>query len=89
MVFFVTLTNILNPFLNTSTIYFISTIFLLSNFVAILSSFPVYQTEEGKTKLNMFFKSSEKIQLTKVRIRVASGSRGPRRGFIFVFSHDK
>ncbi|KAL8625230.1 hypothetical protein ACOMHN_029988 [Nucella lapillus] len=47
-----------------------------------------YVTEEGKTKVNMFFKSSEMVQVTKVRIKVASGGRGPRRGFIFVFNLD-
>lgn len=30
-----------------------------------------YITEEGKTKVNMFFKSSEMIQLTKVRLKVS------------------
>lgn len=29
-----------------------------------------YVTEEGKTKVNMFFKSSEMIQITKIRIKV-------------------
>nr|KAG5696025.1 hypothetical protein BaRGS_013931 [Batillaria attramentaria] len=47
-----------------------------------------YVTEEGKTKVNMFFKSTEMIQLTKVRIKAVSGSRGPRRGLIFVFNDD-
>ena len=32
-----------------------------------------YMTEEGKTKVNMFFKSNEMVQVTKVRIKV-SGS---------------
>ncbi|KAK7482310.1 hypothetical protein BaRGS_00026438, partial [Batillaria attramentaria] len=36
----------------------------------------------------MFFKSTEMIQLTKVRIKAVSGSRGPRRGLIFVFNDD-
>ncbi|PVD39043.1 hypothetical protein C0Q70_01670 [Pomacea canaliculata] len=48
-----------------------------------------YITEEGKTKVNMFFKSSEMIQLTKVRLKVVPGSRGPRRGLIFVFNTDQ
>ncbi|XP_076459760.1 zinc finger ZZ-type and EF-hand domain-containing protein 1-like isoform X2 [Babylonia areolata] len=48
-----------------------------------------YVTEEGKTKVNMFFKSSDMIQITKVRIKVASGGRGPRRGLVFVFNLDK
>ncbi|KAK7112606.1 zinc finger ZZ-type and EF-hand domain-containing protein 1-like isoform X2 [Littorina saxatilis] len=47
-----------------------------------------YVTEEGKTKVNMFFKSSEMIQITKIRIKVASGGRGPRRGLVSVFNID-
>ena len=31
---------------------------------------PAYVTEEGKMKVNMFFKSAEYVQLTKIRIKV-------------------
>ncbi|KAL3875978.1 hypothetical protein ACJMK2_033871 [Sinanodonta woodiana] len=46
---------------------------------------PVYVSEEGKTKVNMFFKSSEYIQLTKIRIKVAPGVKGAKRGLVFVY----
>ena len=38
-----------------------------------VSVLAAYMTEEGKTKVNMFFKSNEMVQVTKVRIKV-SGS---------------
>ncbi|XP_041364980.1 zinc finger ZZ-type and EF-hand domain-containing protein 1-like [Gigantopelta aegis] len=53
------------------------------------TTFPMYLSEEGKTKVNMFFKSSETIQLIKLRIKAVSGSRGPRRGLVFVFRESK
>ncbi|XP_011420402.3 zinc finger ZZ-type and EF-hand domain-containing protein 1 isoform X2 [Magallana gigas] len=47
-----------------------------------------YLTSDGNTKVNMVFKSSETIQLSKLRIRVASGGKGARRGMVFVFKDD-
>ncbi|XP_059146557.1 zinc finger ZZ-type and EF-hand domain-containing protein 1-like isoform X2 [Physella acuta] len=46
----------------------------------------VYLTENGKTKCTMIFKAEENIQLTKVRIQVASGNKGPKYGLIFVYN---
>ncbi|XP_071105472.1 zinc finger ZZ-type and EF-hand domain-containing protein 1-like isoform X1 [Haliotis cracherodii] len=48
-----------------------------------------YLSEEGKTKVNMFFKAQENIQLTKLRIKITPGGRGPRRGLVFVFRESK
>ncbi|KAL5009613.1 hypothetical protein ScPMuIL_011918 [Solemya velum] len=48
-----------------------------------------YFTEEGKTKVNMFFKSTEYIQVTKFRVKVVPGVRGPRRGLVFVYRDSK
>ena len=36
-----------------------------------LFPFSAYITEEGKTKVNIFFKSTEFIQVTKIRIKVS------------------
>ncbi|XP_061181596.1 zinc finger ZZ-type and EF-hand domain-containing protein 1-like [Saccostrea echinata] len=47
-----------------------------------------YLTSDGNTKVNMVFKSTETIQLSKLRIRVASGGKGARRGMVFVFKDD-
>ncbi|XP_078317573.1 zinc finger ZZ-type and EF-hand domain-containing protein 1-like isoform X2 [Crassostrea virginica] len=47
-----------------------------------------YLTSDGNTKVNMVFKSSETIQLSKLRIRVAAGGKGAKRGMVFVFKDD-
>ncbi|XP_064626439.1 zinc finger ZZ-type and EF-hand domain-containing protein 1-like isoform X2 [Lineus longissimus] len=44
-----------------------------------------YQTKEGKTKVNMFFKGQNDIQVVRVQIKVEKGSRGPKSGMIFVY----
>ena len=36
----------------------------------LLPDFAAYVTEDGKTKVNMFFKGQDHIQITKVRIKV-------------------
>ncbi|KAH9489895.1 Zinc finger ZZ-type and EF-hand domain-containing protein 1 [Bulinus truncatus] len=50
------------------------------------SSNRIYFTDEGKTKCTMIFKSEENVQLTKVRIQVSSGVKGPKHGLIFVYN---
>lgn len=40
---------------------------------------------DGKTKVNMFFKATDFIQLTKIHIMVDKGAKGPRRGLVFVY----
>ncbi|CAC5406051.1 unnamed protein product [Mytilus coruscus] len=52
------------------------------------TSLPVeafYTTEEGKTKCNIIFKSTEFIQITRIRLKNAQGSKGVRRGLLFVY----
>ncbi|CAH1794732.1 unnamed protein product [Owenia fusiformis] len=44
-----------------------------------------YLTADGKTKVNMFFKGADHFQLTKVRIKVDKGPKGPQCGLIFVY----
>ena len=51
----------------------------------LLNAFSAYVTEEGKMKVNMFFKSAEYVQLTKIRIKVSSGQKGAKRGLVFVY----
>ncbi|BFZ03746.1 hypothetical protein BsWGS_06784 [Bradybaena similaris] len=46
----------------------------------------VYLTDEGKTKCSMIFKCDQNIQVTKVRIQVTSGVKGPKHGLIFVYN---
>jgi hypothetical protein len=46
--------------------YCIKSIPLILFYISILA----YITEEGKTKVNMFFKAPDNIQLTKIRIKV-------------------
>ncbi|XP_055877134.1 zinc finger ZZ-type and EF-hand domain-containing protein 1-like isoform X1 [Biomphalaria glabrata] len=46
----------------------------------------IYFTDEGKTKCTMLFKSEENVQLTKIRIQVSSGIKGPKHGLIFVYN---
>ena len=49
------------------------------------SSFSVaYITEEGKTKVNLFFKSTEYIHVTKIRIKVSVAITGGHSGFYIV-----
>ena len=43
-----------------------------------------YITEEGKTKVNLFFKSAEYIHVTKIRIKVSSSIMGGHSGFYIV-----
>ncbi|KAK3090627.1 hypothetical protein FSP39_013259 [Pinctada imbricata] len=47
-----------------------------------------YVTEEGKTKVSMIFKSTDMMQVTRLRIRVASGAKGAKRGLVFVYRDD-
>ncbi|XP_071131694.1 zinc finger ZZ-type and EF-hand domain-containing protein 1-like [Mytilus edulis] len=52
------------------------------------TSLPVeafYTTEDGKTKCNIIFKSTEFIQITRIRLKNAQGSKGVRRGLLFVY----
>lgn len=49
----------------------------------------MYLSAEGHTKVNMIFKSSEYIQLTRLRIKVVSGMKGARRGLVFVYRDSK
>ncbi|CAL1538237.1 unnamed protein product [Lymnaea stagnalis] len=46
----------------------------------------VYLTDEGKTKCTMIFKAEDNVQLTKIRIQVSSGNKGPKHGLIFVYN---
>ena len=48
-----------------------------------------YLSSDGITRVNMFFQSTDYIQLTKVRIKVEKGPRGPKCGMIFVYKDDK
>ena len=48
-----------------------------------------YISAEGHTKVNMFFKSHDKIQVTKLRIKVDKGKQRPRGGMIFVYRDSK
>ncbi|RUS90802.1 hypothetical protein EGW08_001421, partial [Elysia chlorotica] len=47
-----------------------------------------YMTDEGKTKCTLVFKSEQLVQLTKIRIQVTSGSKGAKRGLVFVYNAD-
>ena len=48
-----------------------------------------YISAEGNTKVNMFFKSNDQIQLTKLRIKVDKGKQRPKGGMIFVYRDSK
>ncbi|GFS06651.1 zinc finger ZZ-type and EF-hand domain-containing protein 1-like [Elysia marginata] len=52
------------------------------------SSSSGYVTDEGKTKCTLVFKSDQLVQLTKIRIQVTSGSKGAKRGLVFVYNAD-
>ncbi|XP_064597879.1 zinc finger ZZ-type and EF-hand domain-containing protein 1-like [Liolophura sinensis] len=47
-----------------------------------------YISAEGCTKVNMFFKAPDFVQITKLRIKVCSGAKGARCGLVFVFKDD-
>ena len=48
-----------------------------------------YVSAEGNTKVNMFFKANDQIQLTKLRIKVDKGKQRPKGGMVFVYRDNK
>lgn len=47
-----------------------------------------YLSGDGHLTVNMFFRGQDLVQLTKLRIKIDKGDKGPKSGMVFVYNHE-